>query len=173
MEKHQPQRLYFAYGSNLNREQMLVAESAGTNEPEYSGRCPDSECVAPYILEGYRLQFVGERTKRWGRGGVATIVPAAAGRVYGALYRVSQADEELLDGYERVDPQSSSAGNYFKAEDVCRHNGEPAFTYIATAKLVTPNHPNQRYLDTIRRGFKQWGLPLNELDGIATYPAER
>ena len=84
----------------------------------------------------------------------------------------ARADEELLDGFERVDPLHPTAGNYYKAEDVCRHNGEPAYTYIATENLAPVNHPNQRYLDTIRRGFQQWGLPLNELDGIATYPSE-
>lgn len=169
MDERRPVRLYFAYGSNLNRAQMLAADAG---RGDYRGRCPDCEGVAPHTLEGFRLAFVGERTGRWGRGGVATIVPDVGVRVYGALYRLSRADEALLDGFEGLDPRNPAAGSYHKLEDVCRYAGEPVFTYCATARLQPENHPNQRYLETIRRGYAQWGLPLSELAGIATYPAE-
>lgn len=47
-------KLYFAYGSNINLEQM-----------DY--RCPDATVVGPVVLENYELLFR--------RGGFATIVP--------------------------------------------------------------------------------------------------
>ena len=52
------ERLYFAYGSNINLEQMAV-------------RCPAAQVVGPAVLDGYELLFRGNR-----RGtGVATIEP--------------------------------------------------------------------------------------------------
>ena len=52
------ERLYFAYGSNINLEQMAV-------------RCPAAQVVGPAVLVGLVLLFRGLR-----RGtGVASIVP--------------------------------------------------------------------------------------------------
>ena len=52
------EKLYFAYGSNMNLNQMAF-------------RCPDAEVVDTVRLEGYRLAF---RTNGGGNG-VATILP--------------------------------------------------------------------------------------------------
>ena len=52
------EKLYFAYGSNMNLNQMAF-------------RCPDAEVVESVRLEGYRLAF---RTNGGGNG-VATILP--------------------------------------------------------------------------------------------------
>ena len=55
------EKLYFAYGSNMNLNQMAF-------------RCPDAEVVESVRLEGYRLAF---RTNGGGNG-VATILPEEA-----------------------------------------------------------------------------------------------
>ena len=64
---------YFAYGSNMNLDQMAY-------------RCPAASVVEPVHLEGYRLTFCGR-----GKGsGVATILPEeeAGWKVYfGRLHR--------------------------------------------------------------------------------------
>ena len=172
VDDHIPLRLYFAYGSNLNRDQMIAAGGGSADAGEFSGRCPDCALVAPFVLEDYRLVFVGERTKRWGRGGVATIVPDGGARVHGALYRLSAADEAALDRFERVNAEQPEAANYYKAEQICCYDDEPVYTYIATQRLAPLNRPNQRYLDTIRRGYEQWGLPLSGLEGIEAFPVE-
>ena len=59
---------YFAYGSNLNIEQM-------------KSRCPDSVGVSTAVLSGWKLV---ERT-------YADIEPAAGECVTGALYEISEA----------------------------------------------------------------------------------
>ena len=51
-------KLYFAYGSNMNDEQMEF-------------RCPDAEAVGTVCLEGYRLAFLSNGTGR----GVSNILP--------------------------------------------------------------------------------------------------
>ena len=50
--------LYFAYGSNINLDQMAY-------------RCPAAQVVGPVVLEGYELLFRGNASGN----GVATIKP--------------------------------------------------------------------------------------------------
>ena len=71
--------LYFAYGSNINLDQM-------------SYRCPDASVVGPVALEGYELLFR--------RNGFATIAPKEGGKVHGLLWSLTPACEQSLDRYE-------------------------------------------------------------------------
>lgn len=68
---------YFAYGSNLNKKQMMK-------------RCPDASPVARAKLKGYQLTF----------NRVADIVPEEQAITWGAIYTVSPKDIENLDLYE-------------------------------------------------------------------------
>ena len=52
------EKLYFAYGSNINLDQMAY-------------RCPAAQVVGPVVLEGYELLFCGNASGN----GVATIKP--------------------------------------------------------------------------------------------------
>ena len=82
--------LYFAYGSNMNLNQMAF-------------RCPDAEVIESVQVEGYRLAFRG--------GGVATILPEEGSRVEGVLWRVSADDERSLDRYEGLSETLWKGGN--------------------------------------------------------------
>jgi hypothetical protein len=62
--------MYFAYGSNLNRKQMLR-------------RCPTAKPVCAYRLLDWRLEFHG----------YADIVPCPDSYVDGALYEIGLSDE--------------------------------------------------------------------------------
>ena len=74
---------YFAYGSNMNLDQMAY-------------RCPAASVVEPVHLEGYRLTFCGR-----GKGsGVATILPEEGSRVEGVLWKITPECEKSLDFYE-------------------------------------------------------------------------
>jgi len=75
--------LYFAYGSNMNTNQMAF-------------RCPDAQVVETVRLENYQLVF---RSNGFGRG-VATILPEKGSHVDGVLWRISPKDEQSLDRYE-------------------------------------------------------------------------
>jgi hypothetical protein len=147
-------RLYFAYGSNLALSQMRE-------------RCPQSVPVAPYALPHHRLEFVGECTRRWGTGGVATVIPFAGASVHGALYRLSAEDEARLDVCEGV-----SRGQYRKDVELLRCDGEPVLIYIAALDGILPHPPNAKYLAVIRQGYSDWNLPLEVLAGLETFPAD-
>ena len=81
--------LYFAYGSNLDADQMRE-------------RCPASRTRFRARLPDHRLDFTHYST-RWS-GGAADVVPAAHSQVWGVVYE--RVDFALLDrfekGYDRV-----------------------------------------------------------------------
>lgn len=76
-------RLYFAYGSNINLYQM-----------DY--RCPDATVVGPVALENYELLFR--------RGGFATIAPKEGGKVHGLLWSITPGVRTLPGYVRRVSP---------------------------------------------------------------------
>ena len=73
------ENLYFAYGSNLDLEQMAQ-------------RCPDAEIVGPVRLENYELRFRGS--------GFATVAPKKGSVVYGLVWKITPNCEQSLDRYE-------------------------------------------------------------------------
>ena len=75
-------RLYLAYGSNLNVEQMMR-------------RCPGAKIAGIGEIEGYRLLFKGSKT-----GSYLTIEKAPGYKVLVAVWQVTAADERNLDIYE-------------------------------------------------------------------------
>ena len=62
------ENLYFAYGSNLDLEQMAQ-------------RCPDAEIVGPVRLENYELRFRGS--------GFATVAPKKGSTVHGLVWKLT------------------------------------------------------------------------------------
>jgi len=130
---------YFAYGSNLNRKQMLE-------------RCPDSKPKFVATLPNYKLVFVGW-ARQW-RGGVATIKRFRGEKVPGAVYEVSDRDLRRLDTYE------GHPGNYDRLNvTVFDEDGEPieVITYIKSGQSEeTP--PSREYLTVIQQGYRDWEI---------------
>ena len=128
--------LYFAYGSNMNENQMAF-------------RCPDAQAVGTVRLEGYRLTFAGNG----GRRGVATILPDKGGSVDGVLWRISARDEQHLDQYEGFP-------NLYRKETVMvrTSRGEkiPVMAYTMNAPYRDiPAFPSWEYLNGIITGCWQ------------------
>ena len=130
---------YFAYGSNLDRKQMLE-------------RCPDSKPRFVATLPNYKLVVVGW-SREW-RGGVATLRTFRGEKVQGAVYEISDRDLRRLDSYEGY-PGSANRLNV----TVFNEDGQAiqAVTYIKTGK-VEETQPSLEYLSVIRRGYKDWGI---------------
>ena len=124
-------KLYFAYGANLNIANM-------------SWRCPDAVVIQPLHLEGYRLAF----------SGVATILPEEHSRVPGALWAISEADEQALDQFEGYPTM------YRK--EMIQQDGLEFMVYVMNA--TEPWEPSVGYLECIRQGYQNWGLSAEDLD---------
>lgn len=75
-------KLYIAYGSNLNREQM-------------ADRCPTARVLGASMMDGWRLLFRGAR-----ENAVATVEPCQGGSVPVLVWEITPADEAALDRYE-------------------------------------------------------------------------
>ena len=75
-------KYYVAYGSNLNKRQMMM-------------RCPGAKAVGTGFIRGYELLFKGSKT-----GAYLTIEKKRGGRVPIAIWKVTKENEEALDRYE-------------------------------------------------------------------------
>ena len=126
--------LYFAYGSNLNHFQM-------------KRRCKDSFFLKKIKLKDFRLTF---RSKYR----AADIEPCKNSIVPGALFEISKTDEKKLDIYE--DYPTLYKKYYFS------YYGKKVMTYTMTKK-TTFCFPTERYLNIVKRGYKDCKLNNNYL----------
>ncbi|ACV64604.1 AIG2 family protein [Desulfofarcimen acetoxidans DSM 771] len=138
------QLYYFAYGSNLHKEQM-------------QNRCPDSIPIAKATLADYELTFKGN----WRGNGVADIQPKDGDSVTGAIYKVSKFDRESLDRYEGY----PRLYNRHVIEVVREDTGEivKAFVYrMLDHYMLTP--PGEAYFSIIADGYSDWGIDIKNLE---------
>lgn len=136
-------RLYFAYGSNINLDQM-------------AHRCPDAEVVGPVVLEDYKLLFRSNSN----RNGVATIRPHKGRKVHGLLWKITPVCERALDIYEGF-PRL-----YDKQDVTVRDkNGQEitVMAYVMTDRYKEPAMPSSYYYNGIMAGYRQNGLPVSAL----------
>ena len=135
------EKLYFAYGSNINLEQMEL-------------RCPKAQMLGPVTLKNYELQFRGS--------GFATVAPKKDSVVHGLLWKLTPSCEQSLDRYEGY-PR-----HYIKeAVTVQTADGSkiPVMAYIMAEPMCRqPALPSPYYYRTIRQGFESNDLPVESLE---------
>lgn len=129
--------LYLAYGSNLLPARLQA-------------RTPSAEVVRTVRLDGWRLSFA----KRSHDGsGKCTIEPDPEHVVHGAVYRLSEADEPVLDRIEGV------GRGYEKVRRPLDGLGEVSL-YLAEAHAYDPSlEPYHWYLDFVVAGARWHGFP--------------
>lgn len=134
-------RLYVAYGSNLNFEQM-------------KHRCPTAKLYDTGIIEGYELQFKGKPTCAF-----ATIAPKENASVPVAVWEIQPRDEMALDRYEGY------PSHYFKQNVPVQLGGEEvgAMVYIMNLKRQF-GMPSPHYYQTVLEGYHDCGLDTDVLD---------
>ena len=126
--------LYFAYGSNLHHFQM-------------KRRCKDSVYLKKINLKDFKLTF---RSKYR----AADIEPKKNSIVSGGLFEISKSDEKKLDVYE--DYPTLYKKYYFY------HYGKKIMTYTMVKKSKF-RFPTERYLNVVKRGYKDCGLDIKYL----------
>ena len=85
----------------------------------------------------------------------ADIEPKKNSIVQGALFKISKSDEKKLDIYE--DYPILYKKYYFT------HYGKKVMTYTMTKK-TSFTFPTERYLNIVKRGYKDCGLDKKELN---------
>ena len=142
-------RLYIAYGSNLNKEQMNY-------------RCPTAEPIAVATLKDHQLVFQGHPY-----GAHANVIPAEGKEVPVAIWEITARDEANLDRYEGV------AGGYYTKEYVeIDVNGEMKEALIYIMRPNPYGNPSDGYLATIADGYVDFDLPIRVLNEAVIHAHE-
>ena len=133
-------KLYLAYGSNLNLEQM-------------ANRCPTAKVVGNSKINGYRLLFRGAHA-----GAVATIEPFKGESVPVLAWEITPADEAALDRYE------GWPFLYRKDPIKVRLNGKTVQAMVYIMNEGRPlGQPSCYYYSTILDGYKSAGFDVEIL----------
>jgi gamma-glutamylcyclotransferase (GGCT)/AIG2-like uncharacterized protein YtfP len=132
--------LYFAYGSNLNHFQM-------------KRRCKDSIYLKKINLKNFKLTF---RSKYR----AADIEPKKNSIVPGGLFEISKSDERKLDIYE--DYPILYRKFYFI------YYRKKVMTYTMVKKTHF-RFPTERYLNIVKRGYKDCKLNSDYLKNALRY----
>jgi len=128
-------KLYFAYGMNTNRDEMLY-------------RCPSAVALGRAVLPGYRFEFKS----------FATIVPSPKDSVEGVLWTITKTDElalDMLEGYPKF---------YDKKTVSVDHKDQSyiAMTYIMSPREQS-YPPTDGYYSMVSEGYQQFGLSQQQL----------
>ena len=105
-------------------------------------RCKNSVFLKKINLKDFKLNFRSEYR-------AADIEPKKNSIVPGALFEISKSDEKKLDVYE--DYPVLYKKYYFT------YYGKKVMTYTMTKKTLF-TYPTERYLNVIKRGYKDCGL---------------
>ncbi len=134
-------KIYLAYGSNLNHEQMYE-------------RCPQSKFIGPSLLKGWQLLFKGAATIK---AKEKSVVPVG-------LFEISQECENSLDVYEDF------PNLYNKKVVEIEFNGRKlkAMTYVMCADYGT-GPPSGKYYKVIYEGYTNCSLNYHYLEQAKDY----
>ena len=150
--------LYFAYGSNMDPQQM-------------KRRCPSSRFESVAKLSNYELAFTLRSQRR--RCGVANVLPSKGNNVYGVLYRINGIrDWKVLDAAEGFRPRYKRGNRYIRTERrEQKLSGFPvivsAFIYIGLIEKFF-SRPNKTYLNQMIKGAKFYQFPDHYLQSLNT-----
>ena len=139
-------KLYVAYGSNLNKDQM-------------EHRCPTARFVGTGVIENYELQFKGSRL-----GAHATIAPREGASVPVAIWKIQKRDENRLDMYEGYHEKGYC---YYDKEQIpvkMDDGGSITGMVYVMDKEMDFGIPAKSYYDIVRQGYKDCGFEPATLD---------
>jgi gamma-glutamylcyclotransferase (GGCT)/AIG2-like uncharacterized protein YtfP len=125
--------LYFAYGSNMDRNAMAA-------------RCPSSRALGRARLARHRYVIMQE--------GYASVVRDPRGDVWGLLWDVALADMPALDRYEGV-----AGGLYRKVQQGVITEEGPRRALVYLGRNAGPGRPPPGYMENVVAAAQSAGLP--------------
>jgi hypothetical protein len=150
-----PKIRYFAYGANMNPEQMRA-------------RCANPAALGPARLPGHALAFHGYDWL-WD-GGMATVVPVPGHDLWGVLYELGHGDADSLDAWQDI--RLNGTGAYFHSPvTVFAPDGEGIEAVLYKKDLLgRVRPPSREFVRFIRRGAEAHGLPDAYVAEIGALP---
>ena len=143
-------KLYFAYGSNLCKKQMM-------------DRCKDSIDLENYYLNDYKLCFCWNGLSS-NTNGVANVVKEIGSKVPGVIFEISDDDETVLNRREgfNLTPKVYDK-KYLKYKD------QNVLYYVLYGECE-PREPKESYWkDKIYQGYKDHQLDTKYLKEALNY----
>lgn len=148
--------LYFAYGSNMDWDQMR-------------NRCPSTTVVGKARLPGYALAFTRKSQNR--RCGVADVVPDASAEVWGVVFRVDELDVGVLDKNEGYRPERDASKNAYERSGMMvfvdgDDNSPLSVETYTVCRKVNGCVPNKEYRELLVKGAQRWDLPTKYIENL-------
>lgn len=128
-------RIYIAYGSNMNMEQMAM-------------RCPKAKPIGKYILHDYKLEFRG----------VANIIKCKGATTPVALWIITETCERALDRYEGY-PRL-----YRKEYIKLKIKGKELIGMVYVMNSGQIAEPSQQYYNIIKQGYNDFNFQKYPLE---------
>ena len=128
--------LYFAYGSNLNHNQMKNI------------RCFGSNYIKSFFLKDYKLIFC--HPNKLNKFGYGNIMKKKGSKVAGAIWDITKDHEKILDTYEQFPDIYKKEYFYL--------NGTKIMFYIMKEYFI--KDPPKSYIDIINEGYKDCNIDL-------------
>jgi gamma-glutamylcyclotransferase (GGCT)/AIG2-like uncharacterized protein YtfP len=122
---------------------LYFAYGANLNLEGMRFRCPAARPASAFLLHDYRLAF----------SGVATIQPCPGETVSGALWEITQECEDNLDVFEGFP--------FLYSKIYLAQSNMEFMAYVMNDD--PPAAPSRSYFNTIREGYRDWDLPVSEL----------
>jgi gamma-glutamylcyclotransferase len=145
-------RLYFAYGSNMNAEQI-------------GARCHEPHVLGLARLMGHKLAFFGS-SKRWD-GAEETIVQAPGDELWGVIYKLNFSSAEQLDSWQDVRLDGTGPYFHFPTDVIDADSIRHSVLLYKRNQLGEPQLPSREYLDYIIAGARTRGLPGSYIERLS------
>ena len=142
---------YFAYGSNMEHNQMLKE------------RCVGAKFIGPARLPAFWFVFDGF-SPRW-KGAIANIVPSLDDEVWGGLFEITEDHLRSLDLY--LNCPKHYTRSVFEVERPGTKERVKAWIYLREPQAA--GFPSKGYLAAVLKGARDCLLPENYID-IAIKP---
>jgi gamma-glutamylcyclotransferase (GGCT)/AIG2-like uncharacterized protein YtfP len=125
--------LYFAYGSNMDREAMAA-------------RCPRSRPIGLGKLPRHRFLIT--------RDGYASVVRDPRRTVHGVVWDLALSDVPALDRYESI-----GTGLYTKINQPIVMKGGARRALVYVGRSAIKGEPRPGYLEAVLAAARTWNLP--------------
>lgn len=140
-------RLYFAYGSNMDRAHMAKL-------------CRGADAMGAAQAENQIFYIAAS--------GYASLAPRRNARVHGVLWRIGPPDRARLDAYEEV-----QTGLYRAAAIPVHHDGRLMRALVYYAIESRPGRARPGYQEKVVAAAREWHLPadyVRELENFLPRP---
>ncbi len=146
--------LYFAYGSNLNAQQIRE-------------RCPGSRLIDVGVLKNYKLGFTVFSTKR--RCGCADILESNGDEVWGLIYELTPEDLTQMDGHEGHPTLYKRFTTFVEDREGVTYEVE---TYAVVEKHPVHLKPSPHYFGLIASAAEIHEFPSSYREFLHTFEIE-